>query len=699
MPTHLRLFLGILGLFFLISCSSSKSENDTDVLPDSDDSETITDDDSDSQESEIIDDSGEDADSNPQEKVECLDLRYNENTIKTPFPFKDANGKPTFCRPGCDTPTENDPQCVRNIWDWDNWDEYQVYLKAQEKDPNQQKERECYPWPCKLPDMYAKTKKELTALISSCDRWLTVNEFSADVGTVNSHGMFDGVAGMDFTHSGRIIEYDPEKDEYITVGQTKGFFGFNENRYVVVAADSIPGDNKDTYKAFVVSVFRDNGNYKYEIIYDTPHHRAFTDRPPMAGKNWVLIHIKDTKAGATEIKYASSKDWEWHELAGINNYAGEGNIVGDHLTFITNNRELYYCDLRQYPKHIDECFKLNRKDESGNEEVGHSPRIDIENEYRVVYNIYESPTFVEVDLKDLKNPKYTEYNVEKSRPQAYWFGPSMLIGNRTVYIESDPNDDIGCFYRFDKKKTYCPKEHTSSTDPSDLMGYNVFWGKWHLWKMITRPDAFIRDMDCYCNETGVCPLEPATEEELNRKPPLAPLASKTTAEIMAKIEQEKVLPKFDGNEVYFCTITERELGQFGNHGYCPTAAQMKIYLKHPDKSDPQLKDLILASKRQWKTEKSFTNLVANHKKIWNKFHSCDIHESFVCEYDEETSTFDSDSVMFGTVIEHGKARDGIFFRDRFYEANGNFSKVIKELREKFGASLRGNPRIEVKENK
>ena len=55
--------------------------------------------------------------------------------------------------------------------------------------------------------------------------------------------------------------------------------------------------------------------------------------------------------------------------------------------------------------------------------------------------------------------------------------------------------------------------------------------------------------------------------------------------------------------------------------------------------------------------------------------------------------------MFATVIDHGRARDGIFFRDRFYEANGNFAKVIKELRQKFGASLRGMPRIEVKENK
>ena len=221
-----RFSLVFLMIFGFFSCSSSKiPESDTDILPDTDtnsqDSETV-DDDSDSQNSEIIDDSDEkadqDADTVPDadsdEDVACLDLRYNENTIKTPFPFKDANGKPTFCRPGCDTPTENDPQCVRNIWEWDNWSEYQDYLKAQEKDPNQQDERECYPWPCKLPDMHAKTKAELSTFVSSCDRLLTVNEFRANVGTINSHGMYDGVAGMDFGHSGRATEYDPEKDEY-----------------------------------------------------------------------------------------------------------------------------------------------------------------------------------------------------------------------------------------------------------------------------------------------------------------------------------------------------------------------------------------------------------------------------------------------------------------------------------------------------
>ena len=519
MPTHLRLFLGVLGLIFLVSCSSSKNpENDTDILPDTDtdSQDVIVDDDADSEEDlDFVDDSDEtpdqdgDADTIPDidsdEDVACLDLRYNENTIKTPFPFKDANGKPTFCRPGCDTPTENDPQCVRNIWEWDNWDEYQVYIKAQEKDPNQEWERECYPWPCKLPNMHAQTKTELNTFISNCDRLITVNGFKANGGTVWSHGMSDGIAGMDFGHTGRIIEYDPEKDEYMTLGQNRAL-AFNEGRYIVEVFDRYPGLNPNFYKVFTVSVLRTENGYFYEFIRDNYGLKDEFARPPFAGKNWALLRLSDKTV------YASSRDWEWHELAGINNYAGEGNIVGDHLTFITNNRELYYCDLRKYPKHIDECFKLNRKDESGNEEIGHSPRIDLENEYRVVYNVYRKQIFVEVDLHDLQNPKYTEYQIENSKETTYSQEIDMLKGNKISYQEfftlSDGTVDvIGCFYRFDKQKTYCPADSTFVSHGDELMGYNVFWGKWHLWKIITSIHAIMRDWECYCKENNVCPLE------------------------------------------------------------------------------------------------------------------------------------------------------------------------------------------------
>jgi len=125
----------------------------------------------------------------------------------------------------------------------------------------------------------------------------------------------------------------------------------------------------------------------------------------------------------------------------------------------------------------------------------------------MVYNIHGQNIFVEVDLTDIENPKYTEYEIPKHKENAQFWGPSKLQGNRVIYIESDSYDDIGCFYRFDKKKSYCPQEKILSTSSSDLMGFNTFWGKWHLWKRIGRPSAIMRDWECYCNETGVCPLE------------------------------------------------------------------------------------------------------------------------------------------------------------------------------------------------
>ncbi|MBO4441320.1 hypothetical protein J5834_04305, partial [bacterium] len=349
-----KILLYLMLVLLFVSCSSSGSANDSDAVSDADrdtqDPSTVVDEDS-IDDSDKTPDVVQDNDSDTPETVECLDLRYNENTIKTPFPFKDENGKATFCRPGCDTPTENDPQCVRNIWEWDNWEEYQAYLKEQDKNPNQTKERECYPWPCKLPDMHPKTKETLDTFVSACDRLLTVNDFSANEGTIWTHGMYDGVAGMDFTHSTRVVEYDPEKNEYFTLGHSY-LLGFNENRYVIEIYDRDP-DKLGSVKRFIVSILRQNGEYYYELIHDNPSHGSFLSRSPLVGKNWVLIHVRETQqSSVTTIKYASSKDWKWHKLDGITNYAGEGNIVGDHLTFITNNRELYYCDLRKYPKHI-----------------------------------------------------------------------------------------------------------------------------------------------------------------------------------------------------------------------------------------------------------------------------------------------------------------------------------------------------------
>jgi len=508
----MRNILIILLLIAFSACNSDKPKNDADI---NDKDSGVTDVDTHVPDPDTVEIDTEhpdiDADTDADTAVPCLDLRYNENTIKTNFPFKDKDGKPTFCRPGCDTPTETDPQCVRNIWEWDNWEKYQKYLDAQKNNPAQTTIRECYPWPCKLPDM--KADSTLESFNSKCDRWLTVNGFRANIGTIWTHGMSDGIAGMDFASSGRAIEYDPEKDEYYNIGHNLSM-GFNEGRYVIEVYDQMPQPSNYTNKQFIVSILRQNSEYFYEIIYDNKNHNSWLSRSAFSGRNWVLIQVREGKEGTkTEFKYASSNNWEWHNIEGIQNYTGEGNIVGDHLTFITNNREIYYCDLRKYPKHINDCKKINRLNTDGiTYELGNSPKIDTENEYRLVYNVDSTQIFVEVDLADINNPEYTEHEIPKKKELFAGFSVDTVRGNKVVYGEmfdmgSGTLDFFGCFYRFDKKKSYCPQENIFSTSPDNLMGYNTFWGKWHLWKGIGRTAAFMRDWECYCKESGVCPFE------------------------------------------------------------------------------------------------------------------------------------------------------------------------------------------------
>jgi len=484
-----------------VACDSDKPKTDSDTV---DKDTDFIDADSTKPDPDIIDVDNEtpDVDADSDTAVPCLDLRYNENTIKTNFPFKDKDGKPTFCRPGCDTPTETDPQCVRNIWEWDNWEEYQVYLEAEKKDPNQEWERECYPWPCKLPDMKAKTQTDLPTFTSKCDRWLTVNDFKANGGTVWTHGMSEGVFGGDWEHTGRAIEYNPEKDDFTTVGHVKGHLNFNGGRYVVLVSDSVPYDNPK-YRAFVISILRREGKYYYEFIYDSKNHQAFMPSPPFAGKDWVLIHICEGTDGMCDVKYAKAGEWEWHSL-GLGKVF-EGNIVGNHLTFMVPytdpDRQIYYCDLSKYPKSYKECTKVTGKLESGEAEMGHSPRIDEDNENRLIYYIYNKPgTYLkEVIFKENGSPEIKEY------PAGHYCETGKVKGNLMMFTTLDEESNItGCWYRFDKQKAYCYEKPWANTGNKEMM-FNTFSVKWHLWKL--KYASLMRDMDCYCKEEGICPFE------------------------------------------------------------------------------------------------------------------------------------------------------------------------------------------------
>ncbi|HQJ60892.1 MAG TPA: hypothetical protein PKV35_07840, partial [bacterium] len=455
----MRNVLIILILMALSACNSDKPKTDADI---NDKDSGITDVDTPVPDPDTVEidteqpdiDADIDANTDADTAVPCLDLRYNENTIKTNFPFKDKDGKPTFCRPGCDTPTETDPQCVRNIWEWDNWEEYQVYLEAEKNNPGQYLERECYPWPCKLPDMDTSIE---TGLKTVCDRNITVGGFSADSGDVWTHGMSDGVFGAGLYHSGRVVEYDPEKDDYMALGQKKAPLFFNKGRYVVSVFDSYPKDNPE-FKSYVVSISKKDNKYYYEFIYDNEKHNAYFSRPPFVGKDWALIQVCEGPNGSCDIKYAKADNWEWHSL-NIGKVQ-EGNIVDDRLSFIindgVNDRQVFYCDMSKYPKSYNDCTRVTRKLDEGGYELGHSPRIDEDDKTRLIYYLHSAPlNLVEVKFPEGKEPEYREIKVN------HRFQTEKVKGNllmHTSYSE-EFNGFMSCWYRFDKNKSYCPVTH------------------------------------------------------------------------------------------------------------------------------------------------------------------------------------------------------------------------------------------------
>ncbi|HPS29703.1 MAG TPA: hypothetical protein PLZ43_05580 [bacterium] len=493
----------IFFIIFFVACNTDTHKTDFDIIPDKDSNLIDLDNTQSDMDTSVIDldiidtDTSQDINEFPDTDADCLDLRYNENTVKTDFPFTDKNGKPTFCRPGCDIPTETDPQCVHNIWKWDNWEKYQEYLEAEKKDSNQDSVRACYPWPCVMPDMKGRILETMT---SQCDKMLSGYGLQGTMGAVWSHGMSDGVAGMMLDLNA--IEYDPEKDEFKNLGQPAAVLVYNRNRYIIPVEDrEYPEEN---LKSFIVSIEKRNDKYYYELIYDNKDHNAFLSRSPFVGKDWVLIQVRSGKDGNdTDVKYAKAGEWEWHSL-NIGKIE-EGNIVDDRLSFIindgVNDRQIFYCDLSKYPKSFNDCVRVTRKLESGVYELGHSPRIDENNKNRMIYFLWGKEegnlSFVEVVFNG-SIPEYKEYSAD------HLVQPEKVNGNTMLYASYYNNEFINCWYRFDKKKSYCPIDPWSVSG-SISMHYGAFSGKWHLWRSTTL--FMLRDWECYCKEEGICPFE------------------------------------------------------------------------------------------------------------------------------------------------------------------------------------------------
>ena len=521
MPIHLRLFLAILGLLFLFSCSSSKtSENDSDVLLDTDtdsqDLETV-DDDSDSQEAEITDDSDEkadqDADSDTipdKDSTEC-----QPPLSEAQFPYYDANGKITFCRPGCDMPTADDPICIGNLWD-----------KQNEKLCHEYPEYACCGTPCVLDSLKPMTKEEVDEMYTvantamhKCDLKITPWRWSHDGsnGVVKSWNMSDGKIGFYFSPSPTLsIKEWPVKTKYVTYDTETQKYNFiiparhQEQAYykgkrLALIADTRTLDlnNKNIFLAYITD------DAKVEIVYDKKV-KSISYEPALNDK-WAFVNLVDNNS--KRMLYAKVGEWNWTSLG--DGLGWKPSIVGDRLALYRDDFKGYICDLNKSPKSLEECYNINN-----GEELRYIV-LNKEDSNKIVYSSLQG----KIVLMEYKNGKWnysdliTSYSDEISgKVSALGFIINMFSGNMLLYEEafnmgtqSQIMANKLCYYNLKSKKSYCMKkmENDSEYDGIPVYPYGdaEFEGKWLLYQKINSTPFILRDMECYCREENICPFE------------------------------------------------------------------------------------------------------------------------------------------------------------------------------------------------
>ncbi len=511
-----RIFYLILLILF-VSCSSSKSQNDSDSIPDTDsntqDSGTVNDD-SDTHEAEIVDDSEAtpDQDSYSDSEKSDTDECY-PSLSQAAFPYYDKDGKITFCRPDCDTPTADDPICIGNLWDEQN-----------EKLCHEYPEYACCGTPCVLESLKPMTKEEVDEMykvgkiaMHKCD--LKIDPWSwghdGSHGVVKSWNMSEGKIGFHMYPTQVNYQKYPSQRKYITYNIATQKYSFvipsrsQEQAYykdkrlgLISDKRSLDLNNENIFLAYI------GDDAKVEIVYDKKVQSISYE--PALNEKWAFVNLVD--ANSKRMMYAKVGEWKWTSL-------GDGlgwfpSLVGDTLSFVDDNVNGWICDLSKRPQKLEECLKFNQEGEQTEYLY-----FDKENENRFVYYDTFKRKIVLVERNGDKFERkdlITEFT-EESAPQASSIPPRMLRGNLLLYEEITYKDGVGsggrlCYYRIDKNKKYCMKKMEKDETYSDgstifPYGYAEFEGKWLLYQQRNSTPLILRDMECYCKEEGVCPFE------------------------------------------------------------------------------------------------------------------------------------------------------------------------------------------------
>jgi len=544
MQTFFKCFGVVLSVFFLFSCSSSKSQNDSDAdsdcHTDSDDLTVIEDAGNDLQDSDFIDDSDEkpdvdadsDNDSDSEEDDWQRDIDIPEMSDDPYFEaYGDADYNVAYYYYGDDPTPANDPENVKALWS-----KMCGSKKCYECEPKPYDLcAENYPFEPQIVDdskNYA-TQKATTAGKFQCDALLTPGFWqTSDLAISMQFNEFDGKIFFRLSHdvlswqAGGAYVYDLNTHKVERLG--RGYMdGWQNKKYYFVSTV----DDR-------VEVFDKNSPYygrneRHLLYYDketNTYGRAF--KMPenttnivdiRANENYIFMSAHFAKDGSDmRILYTKIGEWDkWKELTykketlyGNNRRAGYPSMFKNLVTYFDYDIQVQVCDLDVGDS---SCFQVSRADEYGRYPI-------FRDKSTIIYSsekINGSGNYIiSADISDKKNIKYSEiYNGGSTAIAPY------AIDNERKYLlikrkysnpeNSEKSIHDYCLYHFSDKTTVCFDEGFDlEIDKSEGVIYQN--------KLVFRSvqDLVVRDLECYCDfYPNKCPLIDYTPNPENPKKP------------------------------------------------------------------------------------------------------------------------------------------------------------------------------------
>ena len=524
-------------IFLLFACSSSKSQNDTDILPDEDidsqDSE-IQDTDSDSQEAEFVDDSDEnpEADADQDHDYDMFDEDWQRD-IDIPEmsddPYFEAYGDADFNVAYYyygDKPTPSqDPENVKALWS-----------KRCKNDSC----TECTPKPYDLcaenypfePQIIGggSGKKKSTAGQFQCDAlltpgyWATSDLFNSMVfDELDGKILFYMVAYGISSKTGGTYVYDLNTRKVERYGRAR-MDGWQNKRYYFISTYDYRVDIDNESSPYY-------GRNERHLLYYDKETNTYGLAFKMLENTTNIVDVRANEdyifmsahfaedASDMRIMYTKIGEWDkWKELTykketlfGNSRRAGYPSMFENLVTYFDYDVQVQLCDLDIGDS---SCFQVSRADEYGRYPI-------FKDKNTIIYSAQKingtGRSLVEADISNRKSIKYKaiydDSKMNSLQPQDIE-NDNLLFGRKYSNGGEDDVKDI-CLYSYKQDKIVCmDNDFDLLFDKDEGFLYKNFY----IFRSVQ--NLVIRDLECYCDfYPNKCPLIDYAPNPENPKKP------------------------------------------------------------------------------------------------------------------------------------------------------------------------------------